>query len=51
MFNTNFNYKDDLGLERELFYIWLFLSQEGLCEEARDFVADHKDEPIPFEFD
>ena len=38
-------------LERELFYIWLFLSQEGLCEEAHDFVADHKNEPIPFEFD
>ena len=37
-------------LERELFYIGLFLSQEGLYEEAHAYVEDHKDEPIPFEF-
>lgn len=36
-------------LQRKLFYIWMFLSQEGLEEDAEEYVKDHMDEPIPFE--
>lgn len=37
-------------LERELFYLWEFVWREGLGEEAREFVDDHRNEPIPFEW-
>lgn len=37
-------------LERELFALWNFVWQEGLGEEAREFVNDHKDEEMPFEW-
>lgn len=37
-------------LQRELFLIWGFVGQEGLWEEAREFVNDHIDEEIPFEW-
>lgn len=36
-------------LQRKLFYIWMFLSQEGLEENAGEYVKNHMDEPIPFE--
>ena len=36
-------------LQRKLFYIWMFLSQEGLEEDAEVYVKNHMDEPIPFE--
>lgn len=36
-------------LQRQLYYIWIFLSQEGLYEDADAFVKDHMDEPTPFE--
>lgn len=36
-------------LKRELFYLWMFLSSEGLYEEAREYVEDNKDEEVPFE--
>ena len=36
-------------LQRELFYTWIFLSQEGLREEAEEFIKEHMDEPVPFE--
>lgn len=34
---------------RELFYIWWFLAQEGLLDEALEFVKDHRDGPAPFD--
>ena len=37
-------------LQRELFQLWGFVGQEGLWEEAREFVNDHMDEEIPFEW-
>lgn len=37
-------------LEREVFYLWLFLSRENMEAEAREYVAENRDEPIPFEF-
>lgn len=36
-------------LQRQLCYIWMFLSQEGLYEDAEDFIKNHMDEPTPFE--
>ena len=36
-------------LQRELFYTWIFLSQEGIREEAEEFIKEHMDEPVPFE--
>lgn len=38
-------------LERELFQLWGFVGQEGLWDEAREFVQEHADETIPFEWD
>ena len=33
-------------LERELFNLWCFIWQEGLGDDARAFVEEHKDDPI-----
>ena len=38
-------------LRRQLFLMWLFVSQEGILDESREFVLDHTDEAFPFEFD
>ena len=37
-------------LERELFHIWAFIIEEGLCSEAMEYVNEHKDEETPFEW-
>lgn len=37
-------------LERELFYLWCFVSREGLEEDAREYVDERKDDAIPFEW-
>ena len=37
-------------LERELFHLWCFVCREGLEEEAREYVDEHKDSAIPFEW-
>ena len=37
-------------LERELFHLWEYIWQEGLGDEAREFMEEHKDEEIPFEW-
>lgn len=36
-------------LKRELFYTWMFLMDEGVYQEAEDFVKSRMDEPTPFE--
>ena len=36
-------------LERELFHIWGYIGQEGLWNEAREYVDEHAGEAIPFE--
>ena len=38
-------------LQRELFYTWTFLFEEGLREDAEKYVKKHMDEPLPFEDD
>lgn len=35
-------------LEREVFSLWNFVWQEGLGDEAREFVEEHRDEETPF---
>ena len=37
-------------LERELFNLWTYVYQEGLGDDAREFVEEHRNEPIPFEW-
>ena len=37
-------------LERELFHLWNYIWQEGLGNEAREFLEEHMDEEIPFEW-
>lgn len=36
-------------LKRELCHTWVFLAQEGLFQEADDYVRSRMDEPTPFE--
>ncbi len=36
-------------LHRELFYTWCFLAQEGLLDEASEFLKDHRNIPTPLE--
>ena len=37
-------------LERELFHLWEYVSQEGMWSEAKEYVDENADEPIPFEY-
>ena len=34
-------------LEREIFHLWEFIWQEGLGEDAREFIRDSEGEPLP----
>ena len=38
-----------LSLQRQLFLMWLFVAQEGVLDEARDFIFDHINDPFPFD--
>ena len=38
-------------LSRELFYLWNFILQQELWDEARDFLDEYMGDPAPFEFD
>lgn len=38
-------------LQRESYYLWMFISAQGLWEEAREFLEDNMDEPMLFEPD
>lgn len=37
-------------LRREAFYLWMFIAQEGLLEEAREFMDENMDHPVPSEY-
>ena len=37
-------------LSRKLFLLWEFLAAEGLCQEAREYLEDHKDEEMLMDF-
>lgn len=34
---------------REIFYLWEFIQNEGLWEEAMEFIDENINEPVPFE--
>ena len=34
---------------RKLFFLWEFLSSEGLQNAAREYLSEHEDEELPFE--
>lgn len=36
-------------LQRKLHYAWLYMAQEGIWEEAEEFIREHMDDPVPFE--
>ena len=36
-------------IKRQNFYLWMFISQEGLWDDAREFLAENMQTPIPFE--
>lgn len=36
-------------LQRKLSYTWLYIMEEGLYDEANEYVKAHMDEPLPFE--
>lgn len=38
-------------LQRESYYLWMFISAHGLWEEAREFLEDNMDEPMLLEPD
>ena len=33
--------------KKESFYLWMFIAQEGLIEEARDFILEYMDDEVP----
>jgi len=36
-------------LHREVFYLWMFIAEEGLYSTAREYLDEHMDEQVPFE--
>ena len=38
------------SIQREMWHLWEFIWQEGLGEEAREFINEHKDEEAVFEW-
>ena len=41
--------QDDIMMRRQNFYLWMFIAQEGLYEEAKEYLSENMDEPMPFE--
>ena len=37
------------AVSRMNFYLWMYLAQEGIFEEAHEFVRDRMEDPLPFE--
>lgn len=44
-------FDQEMRLRRQLFLMWLFVSQEGVLDEAREFVLEHINDPVPFDMD
>lgn len=36
--------------QRQLYYLWDFIGQEGLWNEAKEYLEDNIDAPIPYEW-
>lgn len=43
--------KGYIMLSRESFWLWMYLFREGLDEEATEFLKEHKDDEVPFEWE
>ena len=54
---SNLLYDRQLRTEKEacsklkayLFYLWTFVAEQGLWEDALDFLDEHYDLPVPFD--
>ena len=40
---------ESIKMKREMYYLWEFLSTEGIQEEAREYLSEHMDQKSPFE--
>ena len=38
------------ALHRELYYLWDFIGEDGLWSEAKEYVDECCDDPIPYEW-
>ena len=54
---SNKKYDDDpFGLHRDekirkhLFFLWMYVASEGLCEKAMDFIFESMEKSIDFDF-
>lgn len=36
-------------LQREIFYLYMFLAEQGMASEVNEYMEEHMDTPIPFE--
>ena len=43
------DFLDVYRMDRELFHLWIFIANEGLQEEAKEFLKENMDRPSPFE--
>ena len=39
----------DTSVYRQNYYLWMFISCEGLWEDTREFIDENMDTPVPFE--
>jgi len=35
-------------MEHDLFFLYVFLTSEGICDEACEYLQNHSEDPIPF---
>lgn len=35
-------------MEHDLFFLYVFLTSEGICDEACEYLENHSDDSIPF---
>lgn len=38
------------AMNRKLFWMWEFICSEDLCDEAEEYMKDHKEQETPFEW-
>lgn len=39
----------DISMYRQNFYLWMFIAQEGLWDDATEFLKENMDIPTPLE--
>ena len=35
-------------MEHDLFFLYVFLTSEGICDDALGYLENHSDDPVPF---